>query len=331
MVAMNLHQLRAICQVADSNLSITRAASVLHTTQPGVSKQLSSLEHELGVDIVLRRGNRIIGFTPAGEAILKTARRILNDVRAIRLISEDFGTRESGRLVVATTHTHARYVLAGVIERFSRRYPKVQVVLWQGNATGVVDMVSSGEADLGISAEPDEPAPDVVMLPCYELPRSLVVPAGHPLLGKRRPAIEDIARYPLIMLDASFAAGKRVLQRFARSRLRPNVVVTATDTDVIKWYVTRGLGISVLPSVAFDPARDRGLKAIDVGHLFESNVACLILRRNHYLLRYVADFASLLAPQWTRSEINRVLATGNVPHHPVAVYPAPERPRARAP
>lgn len=198
-----------------------------------MSKQLSSLEHELGVDIVLRRGNRIIGFMPAGEAILKTARRILNDVRAIRLISEDFGTRESGRLVVATAHTHARHVLADVIERFSRRYPKGQVVLWQGNATGVVDRVGRGEAGLGVSAEPDEPAPDVVMLPCYELPRSLVVAAGHPLLGKRL-AIEDIARYPLIMLDASFAAGKKVLQRFAKAGPEPNVVVTATHTDVIK-------------------------------------------------------------------------------------------------
>ncbi len=323
MVPMNLHQLRSICQVADSNLNITRAAHALHTTQPGVSKQLSSLERELGVDIVLRQGNRIVAFTPAGKAILQTARRILNDVRAIQSISEDFGTQERGRLVIATTHTHARYVLADVIERFSRHYPKVQVVVWQGNASGVAACVSSGDADLGVSAEPDEPARDVVMLPCYELPRSLVVPTGHSLLRKRKLAIEDIARYPLITLDASFAAGQKVLRQFAQSRLKPNIVVTATDTDVIKWYVTRGLGISVLPSVAFDPGRDHGLKAIDVSQLFEANLACLILRRNQYLLRHMADFASLLVPQCTRSEINRALVTGSVPTYPVAIYPKP--------
>lgn len=322
---MNLHQLRAICQVADCDMNITRAARALHTTQPGVSKQLSSLERELGVDIVLRQGNRIVAFTAAGEAILKTARRILNDARTIQSISEDFGTQESGRLVIATTHTHARYVLADVIERFSRRYSKVQVVVRQGNAAGVVDLVSNGDADVGVSARPDEPVRDIVMLPCYELPRSIVVPAGHPLLRKRRPAIEDIAQYPLIALDASFAAGQKVLQRFSRSRLEPNIVVAATDTDVIKWYVTRGLGISVLPSVAFDAKRDRGLKAIDVAHIFEANVAYLMLRRNQYLLRHTADFASLLVPQCPRADIDRALVTGNVPTYPVAIYPKPAK------
>jgi LysR family transcriptional regulator, cys regulon transcriptional activator len=318
---MNLRQLRFLAQVADSGYNITSAAQALHTTQPGVSKQLLALERELGVDILVRRGNRIIGYTAPGKAILTVARRMLNDARTIRTISDEFGTQDSGRLVVATTHTHARYVLSDVVQAFTQRYPKVQLVLRQENATRVAELVATGEADLGVSAVPDEPPPDVIMLPCYSLPRTLIAPSRHPVLKMHPLTIEGIARYPIIALDPSFAGGRRMLRTFAAAGCKPNVVMSATDTEVIKWYVRRGLGIAILPAIAFDPLRDRGLRAIDVSSLFEANIACLMLRRNHYLLRHLVDFIHFLAPHWTREALDRALETGRVPDHPVASYP----------
>jgi LysR family transcriptional regulator, cys regulon transcriptional activator len=318
---MNLRQLRFLSQVAESGFNITSAARALHTTQPGVSKQLLALERELGVDILVRRGNRIVGYTAPGRAILNVARRMLNDARTIRTISEEFGMQDSGRLVVATTHTHARYILPDVVQAFTRRYPKVQLVLRQENATRVAALVAAGDADLGVSAGPEEPPSDVIMLPCYRLPRALVAPSRHPVLKAHPLTLETIVRFPIITLDASFAAGRRTLTTFADGGCKPLIVMSATDTEVIKWYVRRGLGIAVLPAIAFDPARDRGLRAIDVSRLFQANVAGLMLRRNHYLLRHMVDFIGFLAPHWDRAALTRVLETGRVPAHPIASYP----------
>lgn len=318
---MNLRQLRFLSQVADSGFNITAAAQALHTTQPGISKQLHALERELGVDILVRRGNRIVGYTDPGRAILNVARRMLNDARTIRTISDEFGNQDSGRLVVATTHVHARFVLPDVVQAFTRRYPKVQLVLRQENATRVADHVAGGDADMGVSAAPDEPPPDVIMLPCYKLPRTLVAPSRHPVLRMHPLSLADIARFPIIAIDPAFAAGRRLLQTFAAAGCKPNIVMSATDTEVMKWYVRRGLGIAILPTIAFDPGRDRGLRSIDVSELIHASVACLMLRRNQYLLRHMLDFIGFLAPHWTRPALEQALETGRVPAHPIAVYP----------
>ena len=325
---MNLRQLHFLCQLGRSGFNVTSTAQAVHVTQPGISKQLSALERELGVDILLRRGNRIVGLTAPGSAILEVAGRMLNDARTIRAISEEFGQQDRGRLIVATTHTHARYVLPDVVQKYSQMYPKVQLVMRQENATRVAELVSTGEADIGISAQPEEPPANLLMFPCYRLARSLFMPVDHPLARKRnRLTLEEICRYPLITLDASFAAGRKVLHTFARAGLRPSVVMSATDTEVVKWYVGIKLGIAILPTIAYEPRRDRVLRVRDAGHLFESNVACLMLRRNHYLLRYMAEFTQLLARHWNKTALERALQTGKVPDFAFPTYPI-RKPRA---
>ncbi|HEV7800342.1 MAG TPA: LysR substrate-binding domain-containing protein [Burkholderiales bacterium] len=324
---MNLHQLRYLCQVSESGYNITTAARTLNTSQPGISKQLSSLERELGVEILMRRGNRIVGVTAPGKAVLEVARRVLNDIRNLSFIREEFGTQDTGRLVLATTHTHARHVLPDVIRRFRQRYPKVQLVIRQENATRVADLVASGEADLGVSAEPAEARADLLMLPCYRLMRSVIAPARHPLLRVRPLTLEAIARYPIITLDTSFTGGQRVLDTFAKAGLKPELAMTATDVDVIKSYVELGLGVAIVPSIAFAQSRDRGLRALDARHVFEDNVACIMLRRHHYLLPYMADFAQLISPRWNRQALDKALETGQVPTEAVTAYPHPKRRR----
>ncbi len=310
---MNFRQLRYLCEVVDSGFNITRAANTLHTSQPGVSKQLAALERELKVEILLRRGNRIVGVTDPGRSILNVARRILDDAHGLHKISEDFGLQDSGRLVIGTTHTHVRYVLPGVIRRFSAAHPRVQVVIRQDNESRVAAMVSAGEADLGLTAQPQQPHEDLVCLPCYQLPRSVVARPGHPALRAKRLTLAEIARYPLISFDASFAGGRKVLEAFARADIRPNVVMSAMDSDVIKSYVEFGLGIAVLPTITFSPDRDPHLRARDASHLFEPTVAGLQIRRHRYLLRYVLDFVRELAPHWTQATLIRALESGQVP------------------
>lgn len=308
---MNLRQLRYLCAVIDNGLSVTRAATALHTSQPGVSRQLHLLEREVGTPVLARRSNRIIGLTGAGRKVAAVARRMLNDAGSLRHIGQDFGNDTRGKLVIGTSHAHARYVLPGIIRKFSSRFPDVQILIRQGNENVIARLVASGEADIGVGAESPDQLDELLALPCYALPRSVITPPRHPLTRVRKLTLEHIARFPILTLDPSFAGGRKVLQAFATDGLKPVVVVQATDADVIKAYVELGLGVAILPTITFLPDRDRHLRAIDARNLFEPTIMCVEIRKDTYLRSYIFDFIQMLAPQWNRKAIEDALQPGS--------------------
>lgn len=298
---------------------MSRAAGALHTSQPGISKQIRMLEREIGVDILVRKGNRIVGVTEPGQAILEVARRMLGDAENIKRIGEEF-THRKKRLVVATTHIHARYLLRGVIKNFMRRHPEVQLVLRQASPPQIAELVVSGDADIGVSSEPPQPLDQLVSLPGSKLQRSVITPVKHPLLReKRRLTLERVAKYPILTLDQSFVGGSAVLRAFDNAHIEPNIVLSAIDADVIKAYVELGLGIAILPSIAYERARDRNLRAIDASHLFDPTITGIEIRRDNYLRSYMYDFIMMLAPNWSRDAIEQKM------HAPAA---EPSRPAA---
>src|SRR6266404_241224 len=120
---MKLQQLRYLCQIADSGFNVTVAAKTLFTSQSGISRQVRLLEQELGTQILRRDGNRITGLTEPGEEILASARRLLTGVKNLKEIPDAFEARNSGSLVVATPHLHARFSLQPTISAFCKKYP----------------------------------------------------------------------------------------------------------------------------------------------------------------------------------------------------------------
>ncbi len=303
---MNLTQLRYLRGIAEQGFNISRAAAALHTSQPGISKQIQLLERELGVDILVRRGNRVVGVTEPGQAILNVARRMLGDAEILRRIGEEF-TQRKKRLVVATTHIYARYVLRSVIKDFMRLHPDVQLTLRQGNPAQIAQWVAAGDADAGVSSEPPDPIRSIVLLPCSSLQRSVITRTRHPLLKEKRLTLARLAAYPLLTLDQSFPGGAAVLRAFGKARIEPNIVLSAIDADVIKTYVELGLGIAILPSVAYEPARDRRLAAIDASHLFEPTITHIAIRRDSYLRDYLYDFILMIAPEWDSGAIDHAV------------------------
>ena len=129
---MNLQQLRYVAEVAQRNLNVSEAARALHTSQSGVSRQISLLESELGVDVFIRQGKRLVAMTRPGEEVVAIARRMLRDIGALRQVGEEYAVGERGRLTIAMTHTQARYVLPRILPEFMRAHPEVKVALHQG-------------------------------------------------------------------------------------------------------------------------------------------------------------------------------------------------------
>lgn len=305
---MNLQQLRYICEIDRQGLNVSLAAESLHTSQPGVSKQVRLLEDELGVQIFERNGKRLVGVTPPGQAVLELAQRIIRGMQNIKQVGLEFRNELSGSLSIATTHTQARYVLPKVIKAFTERYPQVSLHIHQGNPTQIAQMVLSGEADVGIATEALASFEDLVALPCYQWNRCVVTPPGHPLLEQQPLTLEALATYPIITYDFAFAGRSLINKAFEARGLTPNIVLTALDSDVIKTYVELGLGIGLLASMAFDPARDKNLRAMDAGHLFERSTTNIAVRRGGFMRGYMYGFIELFTPSLTRAAVDQALA-----------------------
>lgn len=304
---MKLQQLRYLCEVANQGLNLSKAAEILHTSQPGISKQIRLLENELGVDVFVRNGKRVVETTPPGRAILEIAERMLRDAKNLKQVGQEFANEASGSLTIATTHTQARYALPVAIKHFTARYPKVRLILRQGNPTQIAELVTSGVADIAIATEAIELFDELVMLPCYQWNRCVIVPPRHPLLKLKELTLEAIAQHPIITYDFAFTGRSKINQAFDAKGLFPNVVLTAIDADVIKTYVELGLGIGILAQMAFEPKRDRHLRSIDASHLFEPSTTRIGIGRNSYLRRYVYDFIEMFAPHLNHAVITAAM------------------------
>jgi LysR family cys regulon transcriptional activator len=303
---MKIQQLRYLVEVARRGLNVSEAADALHTSQPGVSKQIRALEDELGIQVFVRHGKRLVEITEPGKAVVGIAERILAEANNLKRAGEEYANEKLGTLTIAATHTQARYALPKAVTAFKRRYPSVRLVIHQGNPTQICEQVAGGEADLCVATEQIAAYPELVSMPVYQWNRCVVVPAGHPLL-KAPLTLEGLAQYPIVTYDFAFANRSLVEKAFEARGMRANVVLTALDSDVIKTYVELGLGVGILAKMAFDAKRDRGLRAIDASHLFESSTTRLGVKRGAYLRRYVYEFIELFAPHLPRSVVERAV------------------------
>ena len=300
---MNFQQLRIIQEAIRRHFNLTEVANALFTSQSGVSKHIKDLEDELGVELFVRRGKRLLGLTEPGKELAGIVQRMLLDTQNIRQLAERFANRDQGQLCIATTHTQARYALPPVVARFKAAFPKVHLALHQVSPNETVDMLLSGEADLGIATEALAGAPELIIFPFYTWHHAVIVPEGHPLVGATPLTLETLADYPLITYHDGFTGRSRIDAAFAQAGLAPDIVLSALDADVIKTYVELGLGVGLIAAMAYHPLKDTGLCLLDGAHLFERNTAWIAVRRGHYLRNFVYRFIELCNPELTEAAI----------------------------
>lgn len=305
---MNFQQLRSVRETVRCGFNLTEVAAMLHTSQPGVSRQIKELEEELGVVIFERAGRRLTGLTPPGRTLLPVVEQLLQQADNLRHIGRDFVAQHEGVLSIAATHSQARYALPHAVRDFRALYPGVTINLHQGSPSQVAELLLRGEADIGIATEALAGYAQLVALPCYRWTHSIVVPQGHALLEVQGPVtLQHLAQHPVITYDIGFTGRSHIDKAFAAQGLEPKVVITAMDADVIKTYVELGMGVGIVASIAVDPQRDTGLVALDARHLFGINVTRLAIRRGHWLRGYGYAFIENFAPSLNRSVIDEAL------------------------
>ena len=294
---MNFQQLRIIREAVRCNFNLTEVGNALFTSQSGVSKHIKDLEDELGVELFVRKGKRLLGLTDPGRELLEIVERILLDANNIKNLVEQYSKRDEGQLTVIATHTQARYSLPKVITEFKKNFPKVHLKLHQAGPNEIVTMLLNGEADIGVATEALADVTKLDSFPYYSWHHAVIVPAGHPLEQVQPLTLQALAEYPIVTYHEGLTGRAKIDKAFAKAAVVPDISMSALDSDVIKTYVELGLGIGIIASMAFNPAKDTALRLLKCDHLFDANTTYIALRRGHYLRSFAYRFIELCSPK----------------------------------
>lgn len=297
---MTFTQLRYLAAIVDYGFSISQAARMLHTSQPGISRQIRLLEQQLGATILARKSGRIIGLTESGERVMHTVRRVINDMESLSLMSQEYLAQESGTLTIGTLHTYALSLLPKALADLRSVYPHVLIDVQQVTLPQAAIQVQDGELDVAITIGEPPVESSVIALHVADIPLQLLVPDGHELTSKSEFDLADLLDYPMICLRSSTTSwGVSSVYKANGYELRP--AAYAMDASVMRSLVAHGLGIAVLPSVL---PTISGTVALSVSHLFPPSSINALINPNRFLRGYVYAFIEKLAPKWTRNEID---------------------------
>jgi LysR family cys regulon transcriptional activator len=305
---MNFQQLRIIREAVRCNFNLTEVGNALFTSQSGVSKHIKDLEDELGVELFVRKGKRLLGLTDPGRELLEIVERILLDANNIKNLVEQYSHRDEGQLTVVATHTQARYALPKVITDFKKSFPKVHLKLHQAGPAEIVTLLLSGEADIGVATEALHDVKQLDTFPYYTWHHAVIVPVGHPLEQVQPLTLQALAQYPIVTYHEGLTGRAKIDRAFAEAGVTPDISMSALDSDVIKTYVELGLGIGIVASMSFNAAKDSDLRLLHGDHLFEANTTYIALRRGHYLRSYAYRFIELCSPKLDEASIRAGLA-----------------------
>jgi len=248
---MNLEQLRGFVEVAREG-HFTRASESLHLAQPSLSRQISTLERELGARL-LHRARGHISLTPAGDALLPRAQRILAEVAAIGDEMDELAGLRRGRVRLGAPPTLCVSLVAEAISTFHHAHPGVDLHLAEGGSRMLVEQLAVGELDIALLTASDARPPHGVTLSRVALlEEELVV-----VTSAADPLVEDgaaigmvrLAGLPLIALDRSYDLRATTDAAFRAAGLAPVPVLEGPEMDAVLRFVERGLGVAVVPAM----------------------------------------------------------------------------------
>ncbi|MFC5749505.1 LysR family transcriptional regulator [Actinomadura rugatobispora] len=245
---MQLQQLAYFVAVAEVR-HFTQAAEILHVAQPSLSKQIRALEAELGASLFSRaRGN--ITLTPAGEALLPLAKRILADVDTARLEVQELAGLRRGRVRLGATPSLCAGLLGDVLRRFHDTYPGIRLIVEEGGSRDLVRDLTRGLLDLALVILPLHGDPPLETTPI--LRENLVVASpAEPGRPPRRPylRIEDLRNRPLVMFRSGYDLREATIGACRAAGFEPRFAVEGGEMDAVLRFVEAGLGIAVVPSM----------------------------------------------------------------------------------
>lgn len=290
---MELRQLRSLIALVENDFSVSQTAVKMSLVQSAVSQQISKLESELSTQLFIRHGKRLIGLTSVGKEVLGYAYRTLSNVESIREIGRECLSQDEGMLRIGATHTQARYILPSVIKKFRAHYSDIELQVHQGTPEQLVERTLRDEVDFSICTEALATHADFVTIPCYRWNRTLIALEDSPILEHDVIDLELLTRHSIVTYVYGFTGCSVFTDTFDKAGLKPKVVLSAADTDIIKTYVREGLGVGIIASLAYVSEQDSDLLERDLSDLFPWETTYIAYPKDKYIRRHQQYFIDL--------------------------------------
>lgn len=322
---MDLRHIRTVVTVAEVG-TVSKAAQRLHIAQPALSRQISALEHELGIRLFDRVGRRL-RLTGEGEQLLSDFRGLLNYVNGIGERAQLLRGGDTGVLKVAASSQNLESVIANFLHVYARRFPKVQVKLFDAIGPELLAMLERGDVHVGQSSvhavQPDDPrfgslplAPVEILAACRP---------SMPLGKDGRIEIADLARYPLFLQDPAFIV-RRVFDAASRlAGLKPNILLESRAPHTLLAMAEAGHGVAIIPSALRTHRYKLRIASVTYQSKPLSEPLIMLWDRRRPLPPYATAFCEMVAkhfrevfpisrPSGQRSDVRRVRRTGSRGH-----------------
>ena len=241
---MEMRQLEYFIAVAEE-ANFTRAAQRVHISQSGVSAQIRQLEHDLGATLIDRSGRTAI-LTAAGAAALPHARAALASAGAVQQAVDAVTGLIRGKLVVGMVTACTITLLFDALAMFHRAHPGVEITLIEDDSDQLTERVRAGAADLALIGASGTPPPGLCALPIVSERLVAAVIPGHPLAGRPRLTLADIAAYPIVCMPAGTGIRTVLDQACAAQGIQPDIALQASAPGAVADLAIRGLGIAIL-------------------------------------------------------------------------------------
>ena len=253
---MDLRQLEMLRAVAD-NSSFTVAGRKLHVAQSAVSRKIKLLEDELG-EKLFRRVNKKVFLTPAGKVMLRYSDRVFQELRNASLEIADLRELNQGVLRIGSGMTACIYLLPPVIEKFQKRFPKVDIQVQTGPAEVLLPKVRDGALDIGVVTLPVN-VPDLDVVPFAREEMVLVAsPRNRKLANRRTIRSAELAGLRMILFNPGTTTRTLIDDYFRRKGIQPEVAMESENIASIRPLVRINLGVSILPLAAVADEARRG-------------------------------------------------------------------------
>ncbi|MEN9678623.1 MAG: hypothetical protein RIS76_4519 [Verrucomicrobiota bacterium] len=250
---MEMHQLRYVVAVARTG-NFSRAAEQCHVAQPSLSQQIQKLEAELG-ERLFDRMKREVRLTPHGEAFLRHAVSILEEVDTAKREAADSRDLLRGTLTLGVLPTVAPYLLPEVMIQFTEEFPGVEMIIEEDTTARLLKLAHAYDIDFALASEPiQDPRLETCALFSEEL--LLALPPRHPLTRKRTVALADLQSEPLIVMKEGHCLGDQVLGFCEGRDFKPRISFRSAQLDTVQALVHAGLGISLIPAMAMRNGRE---------------------------------------------------------------------------
>lgn len=296
---MEIRELRSFCTAARLR-SISRAAQELGLGQPTVTTHIKKLEEELGM-VLFDRVKRPIQLTLSGQRLADIALPLVEGIDSLPTMTAM--AEERGPVNIASTPDIIPHTLIRVVRVFLNRYPRVHMRIRSGTRSEVLEMVEDGEVDLGV-IQHSEKRDDLEFLGLFLYERVLLTPPDHPLMREPLETLDQIAKWPLIMMGRGTYTRQILEDEFRRRGVEYDVVVELDSMDMIKRYVALGMGISVGPRLSIEPDDSRNLGVISLANFLPVDQAGIVMLKGKTISTPTRNFISVmqdvLAPAGSR-------------------------------